>query len=316
MLSPHDADEIAARFALGSDPVLAGPVARGEIGSVWRLTTADGSWAVKEPFEPVDADEVREDAAYQDVLHAAGVALPAVARTPEGEVLAYLVGGAQIRLHGWVDVLERDTNLDPAAVGALLASIHRVHHVGGAPVDPWYTEPVGAARWDELVGALTEADAPFAPPLAEYRDELVAMDALVEPPGELQTCHRDLWADNVRATPDGGLCVLDWEDSGLADPNREVALVLFEFSDVDPARARTLYETYLDGGGPGRVRGRADFSTVIAQIGHITERHCRMWLDPASSVETRAHAADEMAANLARPLTAARMDLLLDACVR
>ena len=46
--------------------------------------------------------------------------------------------------------------------------------------------------------------APFAERLADYRDELVAIEALIAQPGTLRTCHRDLWADNLRATRKAG----------------------------------------------------------------------------------------------------------------
>ncbi len=42
--------DVARRFALGGAASLSdGPVARGKQGVVWRLETADGSWAVKVP---------------------------------------------------------------------------------------------------------------------------------------------------------------------------------------------------------------------------------------------------------------------------
>src|SRR5919106_23769 len=45
---PVDAAELARRFALGGAARLSdGPVARGKQGGVWRLETADGSWAVE-----------------------------------------------------------------------------------------------------------------------------------------------------------------------------------------------------------------------------------------------------------------------------
>jgi thiamine kinase-like enzyme len=81
-------------------------------------------------------------------------------------------------------------------------------------LDPWYHEPIGAERWDHLVGQLAEAGAPFARQLAGLRDELVALESWIEPPEMLQTCHRDLWADNVLPTADGAVCVIDWENSG------------------------------------------------------------------------------------------------------
>ena len=45
---------------------------------------------------------------------------------------------------------------------------------------------------------------------------------------ELRTCHRDLWADNVRTSHDGGLCVFDFDNAGLADPSQELAMILVE----------------------------------------------------------------------------------------
>ena len=59
MLDAGDAAEVAGRFSLGEEALLSGPVARGEVGQVWRLTTSLGVFAVKEPFDPVPDDEVR-----------------------------------------------------------------------------------------------------------------------------------------------------------------------------------------------------------------------------------------------------------------
>lgn len=140
--------------------------------------------------------------------------------------------------------------------------------------------------------ALREAKAPFSEHLAEIRDELVAVEELLVEPTDLRTCHRDLWADNLRATEEGNLCLIDWENCGLAGPSQELALVLFEFGRSDPARAHELYDSYLDAGGPGRVKGPGDFSMPIAQLAHIGERACERWLSPALPAEERARAAD------------------------
>jgi Ser/Thr protein kinase RdoA (MazF antagonist) len=312
VLEPDDAAEIAERYALGSNPALEGPVARGEQGLVYRLATSRGAWAVKEPFEPLRQADVREDAAYQDAARAAGVPLPGVVRTPAGEVLAGL-GHATVRVYEWVDLCDPDPRIDPAEVGRVVAAIHGCGFQGSNPVDPWYTDPVGAGRWDELASALAAARAPFAGDLAAFREELAALEGLVEPPRSVQTCHRDLWADNVRATASGSLCVIDWENCGMADPGGELALVLFEFARDDPARARPLVEAYADGGGPGRVRRPADFSMPIAQLGHIAERWCRIWLDHASSDAERGRAVAGVDEFLSEPLTRAVIDRLLEA---
>ena len=76
--------------------------------------------------------------------------------------------------------------------------------------------------------------------MAAMRDDLVELEALIEPARDLRTCHRDLWADNVRRTDDGGLCVFDFDNAGLADPSQELAAMLVEYCGSDPTRAATF----------------------------------------------------------------------------
>lgn len=279
MLSVNDAEAVADAFDLGPHPILIGPVARGQVGRVWKLTTDTFDWAIKETFEPPSPTEAEHDATFQDLVGAAGIHVPTVRRARDGHVLAD-VAGSLIRAYSWVDLSESDASIDPAKVGQVVASIHRVICHDSNAVDPWYTDPVGADRWNELVAALRCARAPFAELLAEQRDELIALEALLQAPTQPQACHRDLFADNVLSTPSGELCVIDWENSGLADPSQELALVLFEYGRDRPDRVSLLLETYIDNGGPGRVRDPGHFSMLIAQLGHIGEIACRRWLDP------------------------------------
>jgi Ser/Thr protein kinase RdoA (MazF antagonist) len=310
VLAPH-AERIAAWYGCGPVAELLGPVARGEQGEVWRLETSSGSWAVKLLFEQPDLPGTEADAAFQDQVLRAGVPLPRVQRAIDGDVLSR-TGGSWVRVYEWVDVMEPDPELDPAAVGDLIAAIHRVRsHSQVRPVDPWYAEPVGAERWDELLAALAAHRAPFADALAELRDDLVALEALLAPPRDLQVCHRDLWADNVRGTPTGSLCVIDWENGGLADPNQELAIVLFEFGLGDELRARALYDAYVGAGGPGRIEGTGDFSMLIAQLGHITEHACTRWLQPGASEAERARAADRVGEYTSWPITREAIERLL-----
>lgn len=276
-----DAAELARRFGLGRAVRLSdGPVARGKQGLVWRLDTSDGRWAVKVPFEPESEGEVGASTVFHEAAYAAGVPAPQVRRSTEGLVFA-TVGGHQVRVYEWVDVLRPDPKLDPGQVGAVVAAIHRVQVAEAGPLDPWYCEPIGASRWDQLVGLLLEAGAPFAGRLAGLRDELVALESWIEPPQQIQTCHRDLWADNVLPTASGGICVIDWENSGAADPNAELACVLFEFGRCDPGRVRALVGAYRHAGGPAAVTRRAHFSMLIAQLGHISELAVTDWLTPS-----------------------------------
>jgi hypothetical protein len=310
VFSEDDADRIARAFELGDGAVFTGTVARGEQGQVAQLETSGGLWAVKTSFRPPEMDG--EDGAFQAAAVAAGVPAPAVVFTAGGELFAE-VGGLAVRVYGWVDVLPADSGLDPGRVGRLMAAIHQVPFRGRRPQDPWYTDPVGAAAWDQLAEQLAAAAAPFAGDLAAMRDQLVALEGLLAPARELGTCHRDLWADNLRATTQGGLCVIDWDNCGLCDPGQELAGVLFEFGYGDAGRARSLYGEYRRCGGPGRIERRGDFSMTIAQLGHINEMSCRIWLDPAESDAERARQAARFRESVEMPLTVAVIDELLEA---
>ena len=79
--------------------------------------------------------------------------------------------------------------------------------------------------------------------------------------------------------------MIDWENSGLADPTKELGLVLFEYSCDEAGRARDLYGAYRDAGGPGCIERPGNFSMVIAQRAHIGEISCSQWSDPARLAE-------------------------------
>lgn len=312
MLKSSHASLIAQRFSLGDHATMTGPVARGELGQVWRLTTSTGAWAVKEPFEPKSEAELREEAEVQEIAWAAGIPTPGIVRSADGSV-SLEVGDVGICVYEWVDILDREPRLDPVAVGRLIAAIHQLPLPELRGEDPWYREPIPGESWDAILRDLTAAGAPFADGLASYRDELVALGALVEPPMVLQTCHRDLWADNLRATANGTLCVFDWENFGLADPGQELCLVLFEFGAGEAARTRAVYQAYVEAGGPGRVVGRSSFSMLVAQLGHIGEAGCRQWLAAGVSSPEREHAAAWVEEFLASPLSRDSIAEILDA---
>jgi aminoglycoside phosphotransferase (APT) family kinase protein len=223
------------------------------------------------------------------------------------------VGGSQVRVYEWVDLRAPDPRLDPAVVGAVVAGIHRVPSSESGPVDPWYVEPVGAERWDRLVEQLREERAPFAERLADLRDELVSLESWLEPPEEVRTCHRDLWADSVLPTADGGVCVIDWENSGPADPSQELGCVLFEFARTDPGRARALTQAYREAGGPATVDRRGHFSMLIAQLGHITEIAATDWLQPTPRSPQRADSAAWIGEVLDEPHTRELLETIVNA---
>jgi Ser/Thr protein kinase RdoA (MazF antagonist) len=287
------AAQVAARFDLGPDARLEVEAARGEQGQVRRLVTARGTFAVKESFDAVDAvdaDEAQRTAEFQVACHEAGVPCPRPLPDVHGRFLAE-VGGVPIRVQTWADVQEGDRRLDPGLVGAALARLHAVAVPATGPPGWWGTEPVGAPEWRALVKAAKGGGAPFAERLALLVPDLLAMEQLLTPMHGVQWCHLDLWADNVRGTPEGALCVLDFDNAGPADPSRELAMVLFEFARTDARRVQALVTAYEGAGGPGRVSAAQDFGLTIAQLHHIGRYQILGWLharDPEG--RARAHA--------------------------
>lgn len=311
MLRPADAGAIAAAFGLPPDAVLSGPVARGQLGQIWRLRSGAGSWAVKEWFASPDVTAVEADHGFSEAALSAGVLTPRSRPSLAGSVLAH-VGGTPVRVMEWIDLAARTRRLDPAAVGRTLAQLHRA----GAPTDErvgnWFATGVGEAGWRELHRALVGAQAPFADELETLIPELLAVEGIIEPHERPRICHRDLWADNVLATADGRICVIDFENMGPADPSQELAMVLYEFGDDDPARAKLLHDAYAAAGGPGRVLRRGHFSMLVAEQAHITSYACARWVgesDPAERVRLEAWIRETPE----DPVTLARIDRILAA---
>ncbi|MEP6649260.1 MAG: phosphotransferase [Lapillicoccus sp.] len=312
-------------FALGDGTISDRPVARGWLGEIWRLDASTGPWAVKTGTGPTREDEVEASAPFQEAAVAAGIPAPAVRRTRDGRVLATL-GRVEVRVLAWADMMGPDPGLDPVAVGELLARLHGMRGARlaspVATVDPWFVDPVGAAVWDDHIGRAVQRGAPFSADLAAHRDELVALETLMRPPRDLLRCHRDLFSDNVRATPDGGIVVFDFDNSGACDPSWELAFVLVEYATtsapthagVDAVRARALHDAYVSAGAPGQLTGRGDFTMIVAVLSHIVELATRRWLAATDDAE-RSENAGRVAELTDRPLTRQVVDQLLDACV-
>jgi thiamine kinase-like enzyme len=217
----------------------------------------------------------------------------------------------QLRGYEWVDLLAVDRSLDPTTVGATIAAIHRVQYVSARPLIDWYTEPVGASRWRQLLEESKIAAAPFADALDSEISELLRLETLMEPPMNLQSCHRDLWADNMLPTPSGGLCVVDWENCGLADPAQELPMAMIDFGLGDQRRIAELYLSYVEAGGPARISGFGSFTMVIAQFGHFWESAITAYLTTDAS-EERAHSLDRIAELLNPPLRVTHLEEMLD----
>ena len=287
------AAQVADRFDLGPDARLEVEAVRGEQGQVRRLVTARGVFALKETFGELDVDEAELTAAFQARCHDAGVPCPRPLADGDGCYVTH-VDGQPVRLQTWADVHDADPMLDPASVGTAVARLHGVVVPATETPHEWNTEPVGAVEWRALVKAARGAGAPYADRLAALVPDLLAMEELLTPMVGRQWCHLDLWADNLRGTPDGEVCVFDFDNAGPAEPTRELAMVLFEFARTGRDRLHALVAAYEEAGGSGRVSRAEDFGVTIAQLHHIGRHQVLGWLharDPEA--RARAHAGVE-----------------------
>jgi hypothetical protein len=308
-----DAQAVAEAFGLDRALSLSDPVARGEIGEVRRLETEHAAYAVKQAFEPLTAREVTElevSGTFHRACWAAGIPTPEPIPAVAGDFVAE-IGGEHVLVYEWVELAGPDRTLDPVAVGRLLAGLHAVRHPVSGRVHEWFEAPLGPREWKGTLKASRAAGAPYAPRLTQLLPALIEVETILTPMAAVQTCHLDLWSDNLRSTPSGDLCVIDFENAGPADPSRELAMVLVEFGLGDAGRLRLLYDAYREAGGPGRITGRDSFAMTVAQLHHIGHRHLTMWVasrDPEGRARSRA-GVDEF---LDEPLLLPDVDRLLD----
>ena len=93
------------------------------------------------------------------------------------------------------------------------------------------------------------AGAPFAERLAELLPGLVEVESILTPMDGVQTCHLDLWSDNLRRTTVRRALRLRLRQRRTRPtPTRELAMMLFEFGQGDALRQRRLYDAYRAAG--------------------------------------------------------------------
>src|SRR5215210_1422299 len=98
MLDPSSGPAIAAAYGLGEVLDFVGPVDRGEVGEVWRLTSTTGSWAVKITFADLPEGAAEVSARLQTFARSRGVRAPAVRLTPAGRSWAW-IGDTVVRVY-------------------------------------------------------------------------------------------------------------------------------------------------------------------------------------------------------------------------
>jgi Ser/Thr protein kinase RdoA (MazF antagonist) len=224
---------LADRFGLGEITADPAYVARGAMGEIWRLATAAGVFAVKWQFEWAPSDPRPADVGTQLAAAAAGIRLPAPVLAPDGTAVAE-IHGRPARVYEWADLAPGLTPPVPVAVaaeaGRLLGLLHGLALEADGPVDPWYLKVPADDYWADLAQRALAGGADWAPRLAAARGLIADLSKLAVPSAGRPpvVCHRDFNPDNVfPAAGDGGLVVLDWENSGPLSPDRELGYAVF-----------------------------------------------------------------------------------------
>ena len=314
-------------FDLGDGDVSIMPGARGAQAQVWRLAVGPRVFALKRVFAgtPPAPVVVRAEVAFGQRAAAAGVRFPASHPDRDARYLVPLVDGGWLRLYDWVDLRSADLAAAAEALGVLLARLHRCapdadREPGGEPPDRWYEVPPDEDDWGPLVTAAAGSGRSWASRLAAAADGLPDLHALLSSasPDGMRLCHRDLHPGNVLADAAGELVIVDWDSFGPADPAGDLTRTLvacFHDGDPDLASMQRTYRSYVEAGGPARLRSTADFTMLIASQLNFLNLQVRIALDPAAPPRDRDWAELEIDEGLRILPTPGLIGAVLDALV-
>lgn len=169
----------------------------------------------------------------------------------------------------------------------------------------------GAARDVDFQLAARAAGIPLPLPCRTRDGRVVLPAGEAAPPWSVRVYR---WADLAGGQAvTGGVIVLDWENSGPAQPERELAAIMSDLAaDVSPQAAQAAYAAYQAAGGPATLSRTAHFATAAAVQGHLLQFYSRRALDPNESGENRARSSNRLDHMLRQPLTMSRIDRLLE----
>ena len=165
----------------------------------------------------------------------------------------------------------------------------------------WQLETT-ADRWAGLLHAATGAGVAWLGTLESLVPSLLEGGPLVALGRHEPTirCHRDFNPENVLLDGAGVAVVVDWENSGPAAAEQELASALAEFVP-DPAGTTTFLRAYRDAGGTATLRDRSSFAMTLAVQANLVAWYAARALDPAAAAEDRArseHWIRDIAANV------------------
>ena len=225
-------------FDLGAPIGAPTAVSGGLTNRLWRVTTTNGVFAVKQMNrDPDRADYVAWfDRAFtlEQAAFRAGIPIPRpvpVASTGGclGELQLADTGAITVRVHEWIEGEPLSNGeIYPAEVAARVAVILANIHALGLTADVDATEALrvfGSEHWLALAERAHADAAGWAPELRLLLPVLDELEAYVKAahgdPTPLLLSHRDSDKKNFMRTPAGELILVDWDAAGPVNPRHD-----------------------------------------------------------------------------------------------
>lgn len=316
------AEAVVQAFRLGrlTGPVLA--VARGAMGEISRVDTDTGAYAVKELFAWNPGTGVEQEVAFTAQARGARLRIPLEMRSGPGDLVVH-AGSRRFRAYEWYDVgpgLSPPVDTATAGhVGRITATLHGMAEKSSEQVDPWYTTPPAASRWQVVIGRGADQRAEWTTALEAALLTLTALTALARDTtrGPFHVCHRDLDPSNVLPLQDGDLTVLDWENLGPLEPEQEIGYLLLSWCTdgvaVDPSAVRAFMAGYRGVTEQPWVLRKSSFATAAASSLNFLAAQAEASVDETQDAEHRAFGGRCVHAMLAAPMSLNLIDEVLAA---
>ena len=312
------ASDVARAFGLAAPARELTHVARGAMGVVYRLDTADGPYAVKRLEWAPSGDEA-SNIAFQFAAADAGVSLARPLLATSGDAVTELDDGWW-RAYEWVDgaqiPFEAATPVEVAvAIARSVGRLHALKYAPGGAVHGWF----GGVADETVEHGLATAQAAGANVDSARRalPGLAAVSRLAVP-FETITCHNDLERQNVLVSATGAPSFVDWDNAGLQYAACEFATALRNWGcDGDEVpqseTIAAMTRAYRDEGGVFEPTGLEVFAPFCSAWVNYRVNCCEHLADDEGRpelVEFERAAVDDLAA---RCFTVAQLEQVLAA---
>ncbi len=287
--TPPDADALVAAFDLGTSVAPLEQIASGWGGRnlLWRCTTSDGTWAIKEVGRELSLDP-EDTLALELAAYDGGVPMPRPVPTRAGRCFTALQG-RRYRCHEWIhgtSLCWHAVKSEEAAVaGGVLARLHALHLPWSSRLMPQRPSP-GTDRWHAIAEQARYRNQELAERVGNAFPAINHLEALAYETWStdgMVGSHRDLTPTNImRVDAPRRYMLVDWDTAGPVVPRQEVAcfaLVLADrggglgyASDVTCAFIRG----YREAGGEFSASSAADLAMLVQGQLWWTEQNVRM----------------------------------------